>query len=77
MSECCRKAVAGEQKRILEALIRGGYLQGKEFIPHIKPTYGSSCTCRTCGYSHDGSDCVCVHNELLSLVLGEKAGGRT
>lgn len=55
-----------ERRKVVEVLVRLGYLKGDKLIDAIKPRHGNCCTCQTCGHEQD--DCVCAHNELLKAI---------
>ena len=40
--------------------------RGLNIADKRKPTHGSCCTCQECGYDHD--DCVCLHNEIVTML---------
>lgn len=68
-----QRGLADGLKRVVDTLVRLGYLKGGRAIDVIIPRHGNCCTCQKCGYHHD--DCVCAHNELLKAIEAEMKGG--
>ncbi len=61
------KAVEGERKRIMDILIKEGYLKSRDILPkEILVDRCGCCYCHDCGRHNDY--CVCSSNRLLKSL---------